>query len=56
MFMQIYRRTWGTEAGASVTTGVEGDLGEACVSAVQSRICHLAARAQAPDHSHLMHK
>ncbi|XP_026325056.1 nuclear pore complex protein Nup160 homolog isoform X2 [Hyposmocoma kahamanoa] len=52
----IYRRTWGTETGANVTTGVDGDLGEACISAVQSRICHLAARAQASDHSHLMHK
>lgn len=48
--MQIYRRTWGGEAGADV------ELGEAVLGAVQARMRGLTARAPAHDHAHLMHK
>ncbi|XP_068618612.1 nuclear pore complex protein Nup160 homolog [Battus philenor] len=51
----IYRRTWcGGEAGAVVSG--DGELGEAAVAAVQSRLRTLTARTATPDHSHLMHK
>lgn len=52
--MQIYRRTWGGEAGA------DAELGEAVLGAVQARMRGLTARApahdHAHDHAHLMHK
>lgn len=48
--MQIYRRTWGGEAGA------DAELGEAVLGAVQARMRGLTARAPAHDHAHLMHK
>lgn len=47
----IYNRTWGNSE-----TVIEGDLGEAAVSAVQARLRHLAARSATTDHAHLMHK
>ncbi|XP_028172522.1 nuclear pore complex protein Nup160 homolog isoform X2 [Ostrinia furnacalis] len=47
----IYRRTWGSNE-----TSIDGDLSEAALNAVQTRLRHLIARASAPDHSHLMHK
>ncbi|XP_075978722.1 nuclear pore complex protein Nup160 isoform X2 [Anticarsia gemmatalis] len=47
----IYNRTWGNSE-----SGVEGDLGEAAMNAVQARLRHLTARTATPDHAHLMHK
>ncbi|CAH2239317.1 jg6882 [Pararge aegeria aegeria] len=47
----IYRRTWG---GAE--TGMDADLKESCMSAVQARMRNLTARSTTLDHSQLMHK
>ncbi|KAM3966268.1 LOW QUALITY PROTEIN: nuclear pore complex protein Nup160 homolog [Aphomia sociella] len=47
----IYRRTWGGNE-----TGLDGDLGESAMNAVQARMQHLAARSASTDQSHLMHK
>ncbi|XP_045515862.1 nuclear pore complex protein Nup160 homolog [Pieris brassicae] len=47
----IYRRTWGGNEPV-----METEFGDSCVSAVQTRLRNLTARASAPDHSHLMHK
>ncbi|CAB3259959.1 unnamed protein product [Arctia plantaginis] len=47
----IYNRTWGNS-----DCGLDGDLGEAAMNAVQARLRHLTARTASPDHAHLMHK
>lgn len=47
----IYNRTWG-----GTDSSGEGDLGDAAMNAVQSRLRHLTARTATPDHAHLMHK
>ncbi|KAH9630425.1 hypothetical protein HF086_016963 [Spodoptera exigua] len=47
----IYNRTWG-----GTDPSGEGELGDAAMNAVQSRLRHLTARTATPDHTHLMHK